>query len=99
MGRKEVIFINDIELKKIFDSIVEAIKKIFEAIKKVFNDIFDCYRRFKNSVQVGNEKNLKTSPREFGVSLFTRRRKEPKYVAYRCVKKIQRNLPYQRRLY
>ena len=99
MGRKEVIFLFVTELKKAFDSIVEAVKKIIEAIKKVFNDIFDCYWRFKNSVQVCNEKNLKTSPREFGVSLFTRRRKEPKYVAYRCVKKIQRNLPYQRRQY
>lgn len=99
MGRKEVIFINYTELKKVFDSIVEAIKKIIEAIKKIFNDIFDCYLRFKNSVQVFSKKNLKTSPREFGISLFTRRRKEPKYPAYRCVKKIQRNLPYQRRQY
>ena len=99
MGRKEAIFINDAELKEVIDSIVEAIKNVVDAIKKIFNDIFNCYSRITGSIQINDNKIIGTSPREFGISLLNRKRKELKYTTYRCVKKIKRNLPYQRRQY
>ena len=99
MGRKEVIFINNTELIKVSDSIVEAIKIMIDYIKKVLNDISNCYSRIIRLIQINSNKISGTSPREFGISLLNRKRKDLKYTTYRCVKKIKRNLPYQRRQY
>lgn len=90
---------DETEIKEMLDSILEAVKKIVDAIKKLFNDIFNCYIRLRNAHKVDSKKNRGTPPREYGISLFNHRRKEPHHVTYRCVKKVQRNLPYQRRQY
>ena len=79
--------------------IIEAYGQFEEKLKEFASLIKDLFEEVRNIFEDLAVREESTSPKQYGLSLIKINRKDNKIVKKNTFRKIQRNLPYQRRVY
>lgn len=87
--------------RKFAETILQTVEVLTKGLKTLGESLKVVAENISIMIAAGREVTDKKTmnPRQYGIYLLNRGRKENKHVAYRSFRQIQRNLPYQRRVY